>query len=302
MYKINSIKSSKISLNQYYDFCLNADISPNFHPDFVEFYFGQLRRKPRIIGRFDNHGQLIAAYPVLYGQIFPNTIHKRLLGKQAIKLGDIGQPEALFPVARFAPKFSLNRLSPTTSPLLRRIVKSRWNYSLKSIAIAKKAKHKSAIRAQKIFLKEGGKIFFTDEGGIDINDFADIYIKLHSKKRGYSDYDLRYIRNQIIKLSQHFFGGVLIKDNEPFAAHLCFKCEGKEIYYVDAINIGIKKIEKPKWYESYGSILLLASIRKAEERSQALGKTLRYSYGYYYGPTDYKNQWAQPEKTYIAFY
>lgn len=301
MYKINRIKSSKISLSQYYDFCLNVDISPNFHPSFVEFYFSQLRKKPKIIGRFDNQGQLIAAYPVLYGQIFPNSLHKRLLGKKTVKLGDIGQPEALFPVIRSAPKLSLNCFSPTTSPILRGVVKGIGKYSLKSIAIAKKAKHKSATRAQKRFFKEGGKIYFTDEEDLEINDFADIYISLHGQKWCHTDYDLRYIRNQIIQLSQYIFGGILFKGNEPFAAHLCFKNVGKAIYYVDAINIGIKQIEKPKWYESYGSILLLASLRKAEERSHSLGKALRYSYGYFYGPKDYKHLWAQPEKTYIAF-
>ena len=238
---------------------------------------------------------------MLYGQIFPNSLHKRLLGKDAVKLGDIGQPEALFPVICSAPRFLLNRLSPTTSPLLSGIVKTRWNYSLKSIAIAKKTKHKNATRAQKRFLKEGGKIYFTDEGDIEINDFANIYIRLHSQKWGHTDYDMRHTRNQIIKLSKHVSGGVLIKDDEPFAAHLCFKCEGKKKYYVDAINIGTKKIEKPKWYESYGSILLLASLRKAEDVSRSSGKTLRYSYGYFYGSKDYKHMWAQPEKTYIAF-
>ena len=300
MYKINRIKTIKISLNQYYDFCINNDISPNFHPAFVEFYFGQLKKKPKIIGRFDKHGQLIAAYPVLYGQIFPNSLHKRLLGKDAVRLGDIGQPEALFPVVSSAPRFLLNRLSPVTSPLLSKIVKPRWKYSLKSVAIAKKTKHKSAKRAQNRFLKEGGKIFFTNNRDIGINDFANIYTRLYSQKWGQTDSDMRHIRNQIIKLSQLVSGVVLVKDDEPLAALLCFKCEGKKIYYVDAVNTGMKKIDKSKRHESYGSILLLSSLRNTEDASLALGKTLRFSFGYFYGANDYKHLWAQPEKTYIA--
>jgi len=296
MYKINRIKSSKISLNQYYDFCLNADISPNYHPNFVEFYFSQLRKKPKIIGRFDNQGQLIAAYPVLYCQIFPNSLHKRLLGGKTLKLGDIGQPEALFPVVQSAPKFSLNRFSITTSPLLRGVVRGVGNYSLRSIAIAKKTKHKNATRAQRLLFNEGGKVYFTDE--LDKSDFVDIYIRLHSQRWGYSPEDLRYVREQIVKLYGNIFGGVLVKDNEPLAVQLCFKSKGKRFYYVDFINIGVKSHDRKL---SYGSIMMLSTLRKAEEISSSLGKTLRFSFGYYYWQQNYKSLWANPEPTFIAF-
>jgi len=297
MYKRNRIKSSEISLNQYFDFCKNTDVSPNYHPSFVEFYFSQLKKKPKIIGRFDTHGRLIAAYPVLLGQIFPNTLHKTILREKHMKLGDIGQPEALFPVAQLIPKFSLHRFSPITSPILSEVIKSFGSYSLKSIAIGKKAKHRSAKKAQNNFFRDGGKIHSTEE--IDRNDFADIYIRLHAQRWGYSIDHLRYVREQILKLYKYIDGVILIKNNDPLGALLCFQCEGESIYYVDAINMGVKSMDNK--HSSYGSIMLLTSLRKAEETAYSLGKTLRYSYGYYYGEQDYKNLWANPEPTFIAF-
>jgi len=290
------MRSNLISLDQYYDFCLEKDISPNYHPRFIEFYFAQLGKKPKIIGRFDKHSRLITAYPVLFGQIFPNTLHKKLLGNKIRRLGDISQPEALFPVVQSAPKFSLNRFSPTTSPILNGVVKGIGNYSLKSMAIAKKAKHKSVTRARKSLFKEGAKVYFTDE--LDRNDFADIYTRLHGLRWGYTFDDLVYVRQQILELYDYILGGVLVNDDEPLAAHLCFKCEGRSLFYVDAVNIGVKLVHDSR--TSYGSVMILSSLDKAEEISQSLGKILRFSFGYYYGPQDYKNLWTRPEKTFIA--
>lgn len=289
--------SAKISLEQYCEICTETDVSPCYHPRFIEFYFAQLKKKPKIIGRFDNQGRLLAAYPVLFGQIFPNSLHKKLLKQKSIMLGEISQPEALFPVVQSVPKISLNCFSPTTSPILSGVVRGLGNYSLKSMAIAKKTKHKNPTRARKSLFKKGAKVYFTDE--LDKNDFADIYIRLHGQRWGYSSHDLRYVRVQILKLYNHIYGGVLFKDNEPLAAHLCFKCEGRRFFYVDAVNIGVKSVDDKR--ASYGSIMILSSLRKAEEISHTLGKTLRFSFGYYYGPQDYKNLWAYPEKTFIAF-
>jgi hypothetical protein len=293
------MRSTHISLDQYYEICSETNISPNYHPSFVEFYFAQLGKKPKIIGRFNNQGQLIAAYPVLYGQIFPNTLHKRLLGKDSIKLGDIGQPEALFPIAELAPKISLNCFSPTTSPILSGLVRKLPHYSLKNIAIARNLEHRRLSREKrslKKFLKEGGKIYFTDE--LERREFADIYIRLHCDRWGYSVEDFRYIREQIIELYKHIFGSILVMDNEPVAVLLCYKVEGKTIYYIDAINMGAKIAENKQL--SYGSTMILMCLRKAEDISHSIRKELRFSFGYYYGTKNYKHLWTRPEKTFIG--
>ncbi|BBO72982.1 acetyltransferase [Desulfosarcina widdelii] len=292
----NTVQNKNISLKQYYDFCLNADMSPNFHPNFVEFYYSQLKIKPQIIGRMNKNGQLIAAYPVLYRQIFPNSLHKKILGKKFNILGDIGQPEIFFPVLKNSTKISLNNLSPTTSPLLKNFLKRSINYSIKSIAIAKKTRHKNITREQKKLLQNGGKIYFTDE--INKKDFVDIYIRLHCKRWGYMPDELRYVRKQIIKLYKHIHGGILLLKNEPLAAQLCFKNEGKNIFYVDFINLGVKAHDKK---QSYGSIMMLSTLRKSEHVAFYKGKKLRFSFGYYQGKNHYKSLWTNPEPTFIAF-
>jgi hypothetical protein len=291
------MRSTLISLDKYYEICSQADISPNYHPKFVEFYFAQLRKKPKIISRINKQGQVIAAYPVLYGQIFPNSLHKRLLRQNSRKLGDIGQPEALFPVVHSGEKFSLNCLSPTTSPLISSLVRKLPNYSIKNIAIAKQSKHKRLVRAQKSFFSKGGKVYSTEE--LDKNDFADVYLSLHAQRWGYATEDLRCLHEQILNLYEQVDGGILVKNKEPVAALLCYKAEGKTIYYVDAINLGVKLGDDRRF--SYGSIMLLSNLRRSEEIAHYLNKKLRYSYGYHYGARDYKNLWAYPEKTYGSF-
>lgn len=290
--------STKISLDRYREICSESDISPNYHPDFVDFYFSQLGERCKIIGRFDDQGRLIAAYPVLFGQVFPNSLHKRLLGQGSKRLGDIGQPEALFPVGTFQKKISLNYFSPITSPILKDKIRAFGKFSLKGMAIAKERKHKKLTHRKKIFLQSGGSVYFTDS--IDRNDFAEIFIKLHCTRWGYSPYDLRYVREQITKLYNNIFGVILCKCDEPIAAQLCYKSVGRTLFYVDFINSGVK-IEKNDNETSYGSIMMLLSLRKAEETSASIGKILRYSFGYYYGEQDYKAVWTEAEETLIGF-
>lgn len=290
------MRRAHITLDRYYDICMKADISPNYHPDFIDFYFTKLKKKPKIVGKFDRHGQLIAAYPVLFGQIFPNPLHKRLLNQKFKNLGDIGQPEILFPVLHSDKKLSLNCFSPVTSPILYSKVRRFRRYSLKSIAIAKKTKHKNATRSQRQLFNDGGKVYFSDQ--IEKKDFADIYIKLHCQRWSRSPNDFKSLRDQIFILYDHIQGSILTLNNEPIAAQLCFKMEGQRYYYVDFINIGVKPHDKK---QSFGSVIMLLSLRKAEEQAQSIGKHLRFSFGYYYGPQDYKNLWADHEPTFIGF-
>jgi hypothetical protein len=287
--------SNSISLNEYYDFCRNSDISPNYHPDFIDFYFAKLSRKPKIIGHFDKTGRLIAAYPVLFKLLFPNTLHKIILKKEMAKLGDIGQPEALFPVV-VKKKIILKCFSPVTSPVMREKVRSLGNYSVKRVAIAKKAKHKSLTKAIKLFQAQGGEIFFTDT--LHYSDFAEIYTKLINQNRGIPVEDLRNVREQILILYKYCHGCVLFKDKEPKAALLSWKFIGKTILYVQGVNYVYKLSERKK--TPFGNIVMLASLRNAEELALTVEKRLRYSFGYYYGPQDYKNRWAKPESTFIG--
>lgn len=288
--------SAKISLNDYSALCLHADISPNYHPSFIEYYFGVLKKKPQLIGKYDKQGQLIAAYPVYLRQVFPNTLHMRLLGDRGKRMGCIGQPEILFPVAPEVSMISLNYLAPTTSPLLNGIIRQVPKYSLKSMAIAQVRRHKKLTHRVKVYFETEGKAYFTDS--LDKKDFAETYIRLHCERWGFSIYDFRYVKEQILHLYDNIFGVILCNNGEPVASQLCFTAAGKTIYYVDFINSGVK-IEKNNNI-SYGSILMLLSLRRAEETALKMGKKLRYSFGYYYGDRTYKAIWARPEMTFIG--
>src|SRR4030042_2115831 len=98
----------RISLSEYTALCTQSDVSPNYSPQFVEYYFTKLNRKPVIKGKYDSTGRLIAAFPVLFLSVFPNSIHKRLLGEAFRGLGDIGQPEILIPVLPSESRFTLH--------------------------------------------------------------------------------------------------------------------------------------------------------------------------------------------------
>lgn len=287
-----------ISIEEYRRLCQETDVSPNYDPNFVDYYFGQLGKKLKIAGKYSDDGELIAAFPVHLFQVFPNPIHKRLLGNQFKKIGDIGQPESLFPVKASASKIRLNHFSPVTSPLLKGVVRTLdiGCTSLKSIAVAKERKHKKLTHRQKVFFENGGQAYFTDS--LDKSDFAESFLRLFCKRWGYDIYNQRYLREQILHLYDNVFGVILTKDGEPVAAQLCYQAVGKNMLYIDFINSGVK-LEKSNEI-SYGSIMMLVTLRKAEEKARSLTKKLRFSFGYFYGANHYKSVWADPEETFIA--
>lgn len=289
------MKTDWISIEEYGVLCSNADLSPNYSPKFVEFYFDRLSKKPKIVGRFDREGRLFAAYPVLGRMVFPNSLHKKLLGKKAKLLGDIGQPETLLPVLHKRRPLFLGYLSPTTSGLLKGVVNGLAGLSIKKIAIAKETKHRTVLQAEKTFLNKGGKIVFTEE--LDKQDFIDVYCKLYSERWRYSMKDMCYVRSQIRELYTNVLGGIVFMNQEPMAVQLCYECQGKGLYYVDYISIGVK--EKNQKF-SYGSIMMLAMLSKARAKARELGKQLRFSFGYYYGEKDYKKLWAAPEELFVG--
>lgn len=291
------MRSARITLDEYSALCEISDISPNYHPSFVEHYFSRLGLPPRIIGRFDTDGRLVAAFPAYAMQVFPNSVHKILLGRRFRKLGEIGQPESLFPVLDIDSKVTLNRVSPTTSPLLATKVRRIGRRSLKSVAIARERRHKKLTIRQRAFFEAGGRAHFSSELGR--REFADIYIRLHGERWGYAVDDLQAVREQIERLYEHVFGLVLELRNEPVAAQLCFCAVGKSLYYVDFINSGVK-LQKDN-VVSHGSVMMLTSLRRAEELARDAGRPLRFSFGYYYGDHTYKAVWAQPEPTFVGF-
>lgn len=290
------LSSKYISLEEYARFCQDADLAPNYHPAFVDYYFGALERKPRIVGRFDSQGRLVAAFPVALRQVFPNAAHKRLMGEAFRKLGDIGQPEMLFPTVPAPKAASLTYLSPTTSPLLAGSIRGIGRWSLKRMAIAKARRHKKLTHRRKAFLESGGEVWFSD--ALDRNEFAAIYARLYCQRWGCPVESLRYVREQICHLYPHVLGTVLLANREPVAAQLCFVVVGKSLVYVDFINSGVR-IQKDNTI-SYGSIMLLCSLRRAEAIAAGLGRRLRYSFGYYLGPESYKAVWTEPEATFVA--
>jgi hypothetical protein len=287
---------TRISLADYSALCLKADVGPNYHPRFVDYYFTALKLKPRLTGVIDQ-GELVAAYPTLLGQVFPTPIHKRLLGERFQRVAEMGQPETLFPVRETAQRFGLNCLSPTTSPLLINGVRRFGTRSLKAIAIAKERRHKKLTIRQRDFFAAGGKAHFTGE--IDAKDFADTYVRLHGERWGRPAESLIGVRNQIIALYDHVFGVVLEANGEAVAAQLCYRATGASLQYVDFINSGVRLQDDN--HLSYGSVMMLTTLRRAEQDARAAGKTLRFSFGYYYGDNTYKSVWTDPEPTFIAY-
>lgn len=286
-----------LSLAQYDEFCRSQDVGACYAADMCAYYFAEMKRPARIIGRYDRDGRLVAAYPSLYGQLFPNTLHKRLLGKRFQRVGDIGQPEGLFPVRRDGPRLRLYCLSPVTSGLLANRVGAVTRRALRKLVIAKHTDHTRDSRKLRSFLANGGCAVRAEE--IDRREFADVYVRLHCARWNYPPDDFRHVRQQIIALYEHVHGTLLLDRGEPVGAHFCLKHVGGTLFHVESVNIGVK----PHSHDDppYGSLLLLASLRSAEQLAAELGKTLRWNYGYWYGQGDYKSRWGDPEESFVAF-
>jgi hypothetical protein len=252
--------------------------------------------KPRFVGLRDRHGSLVGAFPSLYRMVFPTVLHKRLLGKRAAKLGDFGQPESLFPVLPEAGTLALNHLSPMTSSLLAGRVRTLTKKSLRRVAIAKDRKHKKLSARARAFTQEGGQAHFVED--VPRQEFADAYLDLHCKRWGKALSDVVDVREQILALYPHLHGVLLTMKGVPVAAQLCCRHAGTKLYYVDFINSGVQRTEDNTI--SYGSVMMLLSLRRAEEQAKARGVPLRFSFGFSYSDGDYKSVWADPEPTFIG--
>jgi len=286
-----------ISLDQYSDFSANTDISPNYHPDFLDYYFAQLGIRPHIIGCFDDAAGLVAAYPTVLHSVFPNPLHKRVLPSKMHRLGDIGQPEILFPIMWTREKVRLNSFAPTTSPLLEGIVRTVRTLCFRKIAIAGPLSPQRIAKTDKSMILEHGRVFFTDDMKAD--EFADIYIRLHCERWARPPEDFVYVRQQILTLHKHLLGAVLFFHNDPVAAILTFAVLGKNTLYVDFINSGVKIRKTSR--ASAGSIILLKCLSRAQQMADAYGKSLRFSLGYQYGDDSYKRLWGSSQNTLVAF-
>ena len=250
--------------------------------------------RPQIYGKVLNNGTLAAAFPALFRIVFPSTLHKKIFGFYFNRLGDIGQPEGLFPVADVVLKINLSFLSPFTSPVIAPRLRSLNSKSLRTVGISKHSRHRNPKRLRNAFFREKGKIIFTSE--IDRYDYSNLMMKIYSDERSLDRRKASYIKNQIQHLYDITLGCILMKDDEPVAGVFTLACESSKLYCVEGILLANQK-EKI----SYGGIALLSVKEKALEIAQKAKKELRYSYGFIYNPNDYKKLWTEPEKTTIAY-
>jgi hypothetical protein len=289
-------RNRDLTIEQYSDLCARSPIGAAFAPEVVLYYFSRIGVRPRLVGLHDRSGALVGAFPSLYRMVFPSAMHKRLLGKRAMKLGDFGQPEALFPVLPEARGLALNHLSPVTSPLLAGRIRSVTQRSLRRMAIAKERKHKKLSARARAFAQEGGTAHFIED--VPAREFADIYLDLFCRRWNYPVSDYIDVREQIVALHAHLHGTLLMMKGEPVAAQLCCRHANAQLHYVDFINAGVQKTDDNAI--SFGSIMMLLSLRRAEEQAKARGVPLRFSFGFTYTDSDYKAVWADPEPTFIG--
>jgi len=288
-------RDRSLTVDRYAELCESCPISAGYAPRIVEYYFSRLGLKPRFVALHDRHGSLIGAFPSLYRIVFPTALHVRLLGRSMVKLGYIGQPESLFPVLPGTGSVALNHVSPTTSPLLRGRVRSIGSRSLKAMAIARDRKHKKLSARARAFAQEGGKAYYTED--IAATEFADAYIQLHCRRWRLDPGSLTSVREQIVALYSHVHGVLLTMNDKPVAVQLCYRHVGP-LYYVDFLNSGVELTDDNT--VSYGSIMMLLCLRRAEEQAKALGRPLRFSYGFLGGDGGYKQVWTDPEPTFVG--
>src|SRR5262249_2300523 len=106
------------------------------------------------------------------------------------------------------------------------------------------------------------------------------------------------VREQILALHPYLHGVLLTIRGTPVAAQLCWRHVGPGLYYVDFINSGVERTDDNTI--SHGSVMMLLSLRRAEEQARALGCQLRFSFGYLLGDSAYKAVWADPEPTFVG--
>ena len=285
-----------ITLEEYAELCARCTVSAAYAPEFVQFYFSRLGLRPQLVGVLDRYGTLVAAFPSLYRMVFPTHFHRKLLGKSAARLGDFGQPESLFPILPEAGRVTLGHLSPTTSVLLAGRINAVGQRSLRLVAIATDRRHKKLSARARAFAAEGGQAHFTDE--ISPAEFAEAYVDLHCRRWGYPRSHLLPVREQIVALYPHVHGVLLTMRGRPVAVQLCWRHVGPKLYYVDFINAGVERTDDNTI--SYGSVMMLLSLRRTQEQAKARGCVLRFSFGYLSSDNAYKAVWTDPEPTFIG--
>jgi hypothetical protein len=70
------------------------------------------------------------------------------------------------------------------------------------------------------------------------------------------------------------------------------------LYYVDFVNAGVERA--PDNNISYGSVMMLLNLRRSQEHARALGRELRFSFGYMSSDNAYKAVWADAEPTFVG--
>jgi hypothetical protein len=265
------------------------------HPAFVKRLSGLAEIPVRYLGwRCD--GVLVAAIPVWGRHLALSMTALKAFGKK--RFFDLGSAEIIFPVVSGAEKIPLRHAGRNIS------VRHATDFAglkqeKETLAFLKKPDAFSAKfrKNQRRNLRQ-----FEEAGGFSrpVSDFspkelADIYLDLFQRRWGEPAAGAGRMAEVFALLCDWMRGFVIFLNDAPVAAQVLYQVESQQWVSVEYINGGVDPQARDF---SPGNVVTYLNTDAAREEAQALGKTLRYSFGRYSpGRTDsvYKSHWCSFE-------
>jgi len=262
------------------------------HPVFVERLSKLAEIPTRYLG-WRRDGTLVAAIPV-WGRYWALSMAAlKAMGKK--RLFDLGNAEVVFPVSSVTEKIPLRHtgyyLSPRHATDFTGLKRQKETLAfLKAPDEFSSNFRMNQRRKLRKFEEAGG--FARPVSSFSPNELAGIYLDLFQRRWGFPAAGAERTADVFALLHEWMRGAVIFLNDAPVAMQVLYQVESPQWVSVEYINGGAD----PRINDlSPGNVVTYLNTDAARKEAQALGKTLRYSFGRYSpGRADcaYKSHWC----------
>lgn len=262
------------------------------HPEVLAFLHSRLDCRPHYSIKRNSNGTLLGAFCSWRNSNFAcdgKTAKAIKLGHYQFNKDEITLP--FHPKLRIALPFKTKILSSLNR---RNVLNSSFKLNFhRAVCLAKgcgkdgfsSSTKNSRKRELNKFIKAGGEIF--DQSHFPPQELITIYFDLFEKRWGHRPSHFLETVDMFTSLRQFLFGHILFLAGEPCAFQLITKAESPKWINFDYVNGGYDQR-----HDSFcpGTIVTWLNVKSAYELCEAVGKTMRYSFG---KPTaGYKDRWC----------
>jgi len=270
------------------------------HPTFVERLSEFAEIPVRYLG-WQRGGVLVAAVPTWGRHLALSNLALRAAGKK--RLFDMGNAEVILPVAPGGEKVPLRHVAHFLSARhesdfqgLRR-QKEELAFLKPSEAFSAKFR-KNERRNLRQFAEMGG--IARPVGEFPSSELANIYLDLFQRRWGFAAAGAARMEEVFSLLRDWMRGSVIFLNDVPAAMQVLYQAESPQWVSVEYINGGFDPQARDF---GLGNVMSSLNTAAAREEAQALGKTLRYSFGSYspgHADCAYKSHWCLLEPVFRA--